>query len=40
MNARYPIDHVDRLGRVLRSFDGVFEFEREFYYNEYNMRSL
>ena len=42
MNARYPIDHVDRLGRVLRSFDGVFEFEREreFYYIEYNMRSL
>ena len=42
MNARYPIDHVDRLGQVLRSFDGVFEFEREreFYYIEYNMRSL
>ena len=41
-DAHYPIDHVDRSGRVLRSFDGVFEFEREreFYYIEYNMRSL
>ena len=42
MNACHFVDHVDRVGRVLRSFNGVFEFEREkeFFYIEYNVRSL
>ena len=42
MNAHHFMDHVDRVGRVLRSFDGVFEFEREkeFFYIEYNVHSL
>ena len=29
INALHHIDHVDRVGHVLCSFDGVFEFERE-----------
>ena len=29
MNTHYFVDLVDRVGRVLCSFDGVFEFERE-----------
>ena len=42
MNALHHIDHVDRMGRVLRSFDGVFEFEREkeMFYLESNIHLL
>ena len=42
MNACYDEDYLDRTGRVLTSFDGVFEFEREkeFIYLECNIRSL
>ena len=42
MNACYEEDHLDRTGRVLTSFDGVFEFEREkeFFYLECNIHSL
>ena len=42
MNARYYVDHVDRVGRVLHSFDGMFEFEieKEFFYLECSICSL
>ena len=42
MNALHHIDHIDRVGCVLRSFDGVFEFEREkeMFYIESNIRLL
>ena len=42
MNACYEEDHLDRTGRVLTSFDGVFEFEREkeFFYLECNICLL
>ena len=42
MNALHFMDHMDRVGRMLRSFNGVFEFEREkeFFYVEYNVHSL
>ena len=42
MNTHHFVDLVDRVGRVLCSFDGVFEFEREneFFYIEYDVHSL
>ena len=42
MNAHHFVDHMDRAGRMLRSFDGIFEFEgeKEFFYIEYNVHSL
>ena len=42
MNACYDNDHIDRIGRVLRSYDGVFEFEREkeFFYLECSIHSI
>ena len=42
MNAHYFVDPIDRVGHVLRSFDGMFELEREkeFFYMECNMRLL
>ena len=42
MNALHHIDHVNRVGRVLRSFNGVFEFkrEKEMFYLESNIHLL
>ena len=42
LNSRYFVDCVDQVGRVLHSFDGVFEFERgkEFFCLEYTIRQL
>ena len=42
INACYDNDHIDRIGRVLRSYDGVFEFEREkeFFYLECSIHSI
>ena len=41
-NAHYYVDCVDRMGCVLRSFDGMFEYEREkeFFYLECNIRLI
>ena len=42
MNAHYYIDCIDRVGSVLRSFNGMFEYKREkkFFYLECNIRLI